>query len=467
MAASVLFGHGAGMSDYLTNLLTRTRYPERTIQPRVPSMFDPVSPASMGGGVGGLGPEVESHPAIRVNQSVQNDHLWAGYSSQDTVWGPEVSRPNSEQDPQHRALSLESTAAREQRDAASETTSLSEPEGVPIETKPVLGQLGTKPRVERGIQSRHPVVPLPENGMGQPGQPSAQEITVRYDEVTTSAAPSRVDDERRGATSRKPSEDKAVSLSPIDRSIAGQEGTAAFHKPTAQPAGSPSRVPSDWPKGSASSRTSSFIEESAREQSSIPLTGGESRPRDRELSNNGGTYGSGVGPHSSQHSLRGVPTSPSDREPKRPIPARREVLASEMPDLSELSLDPSLVSPASVLKPSPTSRPIAPRNPGNPQGPPSAPADMKEVILPSLAGPMASKTFIAAPRAAVPRAVATVNHRMAADGAKPAESVVQVTIGRVEVRAVAPPVRQEKGRKAQSAMSLDDYLKRRGGRSAG
>jgi hypothetical protein len=62
---------------------------------------------------------------------------------------------------------------------------------------------------------------------------------------------------------------------------------------------------------------------------------------------------------------------------------------------------------------------------------------------------------------------ATISQTPAADRVKPVEPVVQVTIGRVEVRAMAPPVRQQKNPKPPSAMSLDDYLKRRGGRSDG
>ena len=467
------------MSDYLTNLLIRTQNPERTIQPRLGSIYDPISPGSMHGADGEWGPEAEPHPAVLANQLVPNDHLWAGYSSQDTVQGQEVSRPNSEQDLQHREFSSESIAARDQRDFASKTPPLSEREDGAVEAKPVFGQPGTNPRDDRGIPSSPPVVALSESSRGQLGPASAQEIAVRHDEVTTPAAPSRVDDKQRRATSgRNPSEDKAVSLSPIDRSIVAgstpstcigpvQEGTAAFRKPTAQPASSPLRVPSDWANGSASSRTSSLIEEFASEQSAVSSTGEESRPRDHEGASNPLTYGSEAGTATPQQSPYRVPTRLSNREGKRSIPARREVLASEMSDLSALSLDPSLVPPASVRKPTHASRPITARNPENPHGASSSPADTEEVALPSLAGLMPSKTLIAAPRAAAPRAVATVNHAMAADRAKPAEPVVQVTIGRVEVRAVAPPVRQEKGRKSQPAMSLDDYLKRRGGRSGG
>jgi hypothetical protein len=80
---------------------------------------------------------------------------------------------------------------------------------------------------------------------------------------------------------------------------------------------------------------------------------------------------------------------------------------------------------------------------------------------------MASKNFLAVRRSASPMTASSVSQRLAADRGKPVEPVVQVTIGRVEVRAVAPPVRQQKNPKPQSAMSLDDYLKQRGGRSGG
>jgi hypothetical protein len=49
---------------------------------------------------------------------------------------------------------------------------------------------------------------------------------------------------------------------------------------------------------------------------------------------------------------------------------------------------------------------------------------------------------------------------------KPPEAVINVTIGRVEVRAVAPPIRERPRRKAPATMTLEDYLRQRanGGR---
>lgn len=463
----MLFGHGAGMSDYLTNLLIRTRYPERTIQPRLSSMFDPVSPGSMGGEVQGWFPGEELYPAVQGNQRGARHDLSARRSPEATGQDREDGGPVLERETQQQERGLESSTVLDLRDSSSETIALSEPKDVASELTPVLDQVRTKPRDDRDIPSRHPVVPLPENGTRQPAHASASEIVVGRDEVTTQVAPSRLDDEQRRATARDSSEDKPVSLSPIDPSIVGQAGTAPVHKPTAQSANLPLRLPSDKEKGSASGRTVPLIERFANERSSACLTGVASQSRDREVSNNAGTYGADVGTPSSQHSLDGVPTRPGDGEAKRPILASRKVASGERSDLSEIAVDPSLVSPASAVKTGLTSRPLTSRRPGNPPAAPSSPADTEEVAVSSLAVPMASKRLVAERRVASPMTAATVSHASVTDRGKPAEPVVQVTIGRVEVRAVSAPVRQEKGRKPQSAMSLDDYLKRRGGRSGG
>ena len=298
---------------------------------------------------------------------------------------------------------------------------------------------------------------------------------------TTLEASGSMDSDHRPATSRRnPSEDKAVSLSPIDRSIVGQEGTAASRKPTAQPASSPSRVSSDEATGSAGNRTAPLIEELAREQSPVSLTGPESRPPDREPDNHVTARRAQIRASSSPRPLVGAPIALGDgepqpkrrlpstaSEPERTIPTSRRAAVGEMPDLSALSLDPSLVVPVPAAKAGVTSRPITSRKGENLPVTASSPESREELAVPSLIVPMASKTFMAGRPAAAPRAAATLSHAMGTERGKPAEPVVQVTIGRVEVRAVAPPVRQEKGRKPQSAMSLDDYLKRRGGWSGG
>ena len=482
MATPMLSGHGAGMSDYLTNLLIRTRCPERTIQPRLSSIFDPISPGSMGGGVGGWGSEEETYPVVQVDQSVPRHGLSEGQSLQNIVDGPEVARPSSEQAIQQRELPLESTVARERRDSYSATVSSSELNDVAVEDKPVLGQLRTRPKNDGGIPSSRPHVPLSQHSTAQLSHVSAEEITVQHcGESTTPEASDSMDSDPRPATSRRnQSEDKAVSLSPIDRSIVGQEETAPLHKPAAQSRSSPLRVSSDETTGSARSRTAPLIEELASEQSAVSSTGAEPRPRDREPDDHVAARGAQIRALSSPRPLVGAPAVLGDdepsrqappsaavSEPERTIPTSRGAAVGEMPDLSALSLDPSLVIPAPAVKAGVPSLPITSRKGEDLPVMSSSPADREQPTVPSHIVPMASKTFIAAPRVAVPRAVATVNHGMAADGAKPAEPVVQVTIGRVEVRAVAPPVRQERGRKPQSAMSLDDYLKRRGGRSGG
>lgn len=489
MATPMLSGHGAGMSDYLTNLLFRTRHPECTIQPRLSSMFDS---ASLGSEVGGWGPEEASHPVSGVNEwlprhasSARQSPAGMGQSQE----GPKLIR---ERETQQRERGLESTAGFERRDSSSETIFLSEPKDVALETTPVLSQVRTKPGDDGGKPSRHPVIPLPENSKVQTGHANSQEIAVRRDEVTTQTAPSSLDDEQRWATSRRnPSENKAVSLSPIDRSIVagstpitstgpGQEGTVPLHKPATQFASPPLRVPSDEANGAGRGEASALITEPPSGKGLTPSIVTVSPARDRRPDNHVAARGTQVKASLSPRPLVGPPSALGDgesepqqrlsaavSESERYTPTSRRAVASDMPDLSEITLDSSLVfsAPATMM------------NRAAPQGmshkaanqpvTPSSPEDMKEQAVSSLAVPMSTKTFMAARRLAGPMAADTAGRAMAADRVKPAEPTVQVTIGRVEVRAVAPPVRQEKGRKPQSAMSLDDYLKRRGGRSGG
>jgi len=49
------------------------------------------------------------------------------------------------------------------------------------------------------------------------------------------------------------------------------------------------------------------------------------------------------------------------------------------------------------------------------------------------------------------------------DISNPAEPTVHVTIGRVEIRAVAAPAAQKRSTPSKPALSLNDYLQRRSG----
>jgi hypothetical protein len=140
----------------------------------------------------------------------------------------------------------------------------------------------------------------------------------------------------------------------------------------------------------------------------------------------------------------------------------RNGVADETLYRGELSLDPSLVAPVSATAVGDISR-----QPGVTQEALSSMSNRQEQMASSLAVPMASKKILAVRRSVLPMTGASVDQVSATDKGKPTEPVVQVTIGRVEVRAMVSPVRQERNHKPQSAMSLDDYLKRRGGRSGG
>lgn len=99
------------MSDYLTNLLIRTRYPERTIQPRLSSMFDPVSPGSMAGEVPWWFPGEEPDRAVNLNEQDPRPDQPARQSLNAPVQGREEAGPIFEQEAQQRKQTLESSAA--------------------------------------------------------------------------------------------------------------------------------------------------------------------------------------------------------------------------------------------------------------------------------------------------------------------------------------------------------------------
>ncbi len=84
----------------------------------------------------------------------------------------------------------------------------------------------------------------------------------------------------------------------------------------------------------------------------------------------------------------------------------------------------------------------------------------------STLAPAAAKPAAAAPAPIVPRIRPMPEQREASPFAKAvAETVVEVTIGRIEVRAPAPPARPGPAPQRPAPMSLDEYLRRRAGGS--
>lgn len=470
------------MSDYLTNLLIRTWYPERTIQPRVSTMFDPGSSVTMRGAVSGWESGEELYQPAPVNPTVPRDGLSEPQSSEVLEQDREDGGPLLERETQQQERGLESTAGFERWDA-------SEPRDVAVEATPVLGQVRTQARDDRGIPSRHPVVPLAETSRSQPGHGSAPEIAVRRDNLTTLVAPTSRDSEQHGAISSNPSEDNAGGFSPIDHSIVtgssprmslgpDQEETASRSKFTAQSASPTLQVRSGEINRSSRGETSLLTGEPSSEPPDNPSVTPIAQNPDRVLNSRTNERAVRVSASSSRHPLAGASTTRGDgdyerrflttvKEPEGALQQARKEVVSEKSSVREVSLDPSLVAPVSATKVSGKPRHHTSGDPGDSPEVAASMASRQEQMASSLVVPMASKKFLAVRRSLSPMRGASVGQVSATDRGKPTEPVVQVTIGRVEVRAVAPPARQEKGRKPPSAMSLDDYLKRRGGRSGG
>lgn len=430
------------MSDYLTNLLIRTRHPERTIQPRLPSMFDPVSPNSRGEEVRGGDLGEEPHRAIEVNQAVPRHDPTMHQSSETSGQNRGDGGSHLERETQHREQAAVPIAEGERLLASSETALLSE----------------------------------------------LKEVDLAMNSVSTVGAPNSRHFEPHGTSVRNPSEANTISLSSIDPSVVSdstssmrmmppQEMPALWPRVAAQSARSPLRIPSAQTKSAGQGGSSLLMDESSSEspdnRSFVPTT----QAHDQEPNSPINTRGGRVSASSSQQPLARATTARSDGEQHHRFPTtvsesegtlaevRKQAAAGH--NAGDLSLDPSLVASVRTTKGAAPSQYLMSRQPGDFSGTSSSALDQQEPIATPRTLPRTSNNFVAVRRADSPMTAATISQASAASRGKPLEPVVQVTIGRVEVRAVPPPVRHQKNPKPSLAMSLDDYLKRRGGRSGG
>lgn len=430
------------MSDYLTNLLTRTRHPERTIQPRISSLFDPVSSNLIGEEVRGWGPGDEPYPAVGVNQPVsrRDPSMWQFLEV--TGQDQEDVGSHREREARHREWAAVSTADGERLTPSSETASMSE----------------------------------------------LKEVDLEMNSVSNIVAPNSRYSETHGVSSRNPPDAQAIDLSPIDSTVVSvspsrvrvrpsQERTASWPESVAQSPGSSLRMPSEQTKTVEKGERSLLRDESSSETPDISSVAPTTQAYDQELNSSNTPAGRG-NLASSRQPLVGAATARSDGKQLHRLPtivnesgealAETRKQAAAGLNVSDISLDPSLVAPVRTTKSAaPSQHPMSRQSAGDASGTVSSTLDQQERNATPRMSPKISNNFLARRRSVAPMTAASVSQASATERGKPVEPVVHVTIGRVEVRAVAPPVRQEKGRKPSSAMSLDDYLKRRGGRSGG
>jgi hypothetical protein len=416
------------MSDYLTNLLTRTRHPERMIQPRVSSRFAPVSPASMGGELSGWDAGEDPYQPVPLNPAV----------------------------PRH-DLSIPQFA-----DALSQDRG--EGELLPGDKTGTRGQLSMS-------------------------TPDAVQWTASSD-TESAATPnglSSVASDQREAPSRNLSDAKAISLSPIDATVVAdspyragtrtaQEKPASGARSVAQSTDSPLRIPSEQMRTVEKGERSLLRDESSSESQDSPSVAPTAQAYDQRLnsSNTPAERGSAL---SSQQPLVGAPPARSDGKQLHRLPTIVSESGEALPEIrkqaaaglnvSDISLDPSLVTPVRTTKGVAPSHHLMSSQPEDASGTVPSTLDQQELNATPRMSPKISNNFLARRRSVAPMTASSVSQLSAAERGRPVEPVVHVTIGRVEVRAVAPPVRQQKSPKPQSAMSLDDYLKRRGDRSGG
>lgn len=376
------------MSDYLTNLLTRIRHPERMIQPRVSTMFDPGVPATMRGAVSGW------------------DH------------GEDICQPSEQPS--------NSTPDAVRWTASSDAESADTPNGL-----------------------------------------------------------SSLDSDQHQASSRNPPDAKAIDLSPIDSTVVSdspssarmrlpQERPASGPRSTAQSSGSSLRIPSEQTKTDEKGERSLLRDESSSESPDISSVVPTAQAYEQGL-NRSNTQARRGNVASSRQPLVETRAAQGDGERHQRVPTTVRASEAAVPEIdkkavgnnfSDFSLDPSLVASVRTTKSAAPSQYSMSRQPaGDTSGTLSSTLDQQELNATPRMSTETSNSFLAVRRSVAPMTAASVSQASEMDRGKPVEPVVHVTIGRVEVRAVAPPVRQEKSRKPSSAMSLDDYLKRRGGRS--
>lgn len=411
------------MSDYLTNLLVRTWHPERTIQPRASSIFDSASAISIGRGTegGGTG-EVREEGFDDIGLDPSHDRAErqvprAPIADQGTI------QPSLQQPARFREQEVASTVGDDRLSPSSE---------------------------------------LEVNGLDR-------EETIRVNDVVPD---SRHIEERRPGSDEPPAK-FSVKATGLKQKRTFPLSTRAGPSEVSVMEGSTDRA-----NTGAGGESLRFNRGRLTEQSEVSPMVTAFQSHDHESTSPVTVLGAGVGTllfHDSDG-----PTQSGDRngEPllqhRQVTAARRsEATASDSQkepitlDLSEVSLDSSLVAPVSVKKPAVLSQHNELDRSADLPDRSVAAAEEQTPFGHAPAVPMTAKSVIATRRSVVPSNESRVSREPARDRERSAEPVVQVTIGRVEVRAVAPPVRQERGRKAPSAMSLDDYLKRRGGRSGG
>lgn len=412
------------MSDYLTNLLVRTRHPERTIQPRASSIFDSASAISIGPGTEGDGTgEVRDESFDDTGLDPSPDRAERQFPRAPTPDQGAV-EPVLQQPDWFREQIIASTVGGERLSPSSEV----EIKGLDMEE--TIGANGVMPdsrhREERRSGSDEPTAQfsVKTTGLKQKGTFPPSTHAGLSEVSAMEGSTDEANAGARGGEVLRPSGDR-----PMERSQTSPMVTA-FHPPD-HASNSPATVRGPQ-VGTLLFHDSDGPTQSGDRDGDLPLQ------------------------HRQVTAARRSEVSVSD-SPKEQI----------TPDLSELSLDSSLVAPASVKKAAVLSQHREPERSVDLPTMSASAAEQQGPQSHTLAVPMTAKRVIATRRSVVPSNESRVIREPARDRDGTTEPVVQVTIGRVEVRAVAPPARQENRRKPSSAMSLDDYLKRRGGRSGG
>jgi hypothetical protein len=209
----------------------------------------------------------------------------------------------------------------------------------------------------------------------------------------------------------------------------------------------------------------------------VPAGTAPARPPDQSASSSAPLRRPVPTPVSGRPSAEGVPgRTGRDRPTRSPAATRDESPVVPTPGAAERQSRPRLEPAIELTLNERVNSPAVPSSPGTESTPSSGTAGRESRTALEPANPRPEPTPVETPRPATPATVVVQPHVTPAPRAEPAgpalagraatpkpAPTIQVTIGRIEVRAVPPPAPPPKQRSAPPVMSLDDYLRQRDG----
>jgi hypothetical protein len=440
------------MSDYLVNLIIRTFDPQRTIQPRLPSMFDQASSAYPGKGTEEFS-DTEDFSLGKAQQTSTDEQEAEPVFSRSSSRQSGVPVIQGEEPP--RGMTGEIPVVSQQmigtpRDGPNTSVHLNPPEPTP-----------------ESVEQQEPfqrAVTLSQMKDGETGRPSESSSGTTWEVVPSLRESMTFPENRQPAMNiENPSDAPVARTDPLPLAERQPEQTTSQTSSANKDIPFAPRVISRVTGRSESTEHSRSTPSPIVTSPSDPVVEGQAAPNAQPQSAPRISPSHRNPERTAQHAVdapieRRLRGEQADADQSQRAPNARTAMAS---------LHPALLEPPTTT-PMPPSHVVAPSAASSPSSVPSSshvvpsPVEEKQTVA-----PLSAKRSIEDIRVASPGQSSAFPNSHPVKGEKPQEPTVHVTIGRVEVR-VVPSLRQEKsGNVREPVMSLDDYLKRRGSRGGG